>query len=105
MANVTVKLSRAYDNPFNKTMFDAIILREPTFRDIYVEGLGAPEELQPNGHGGVLVITNYDVIARYAERLVVSPDHAAIMELSQKDAKAVERAITSFFREPKDVTE
>lgn len=105
MANISVKLSTSYENPFDKTRFDAVVLREPNFRDIYVEGIGAPEELQPNGHGGFIVITNYAAIASYAERLVVSPDHAAILDLGQKDAKAIERAICGFFREQKDATE
>lgn len=105
MAEITIKLSRAYDNPFDKTRFDSVTLREPTFRDIYVEGIGAPEELQPTVNGGFMVITNYDAIARYAERLVVKPDHAAVLDLDQRDAKAMERAITGFFREPRAATE
>lgn len=103
MADITVKLSKIYK--VHDLTFDSVVMREPTFKDIYVDAIGVPEELQPNGRGGVLIITNYEVVGQYVERLAVKPTSDCLLDLSVHDSKALEKAVIGFFREPKDATE
>ncbi len=46
MSTTTVKLSRRYEVP-GATPFDTITLREPTFNDMFMAGLGKPRECSP----------------------------------------------------------
>ncbi|MDB5582833.1 MAG: hypothetical protein JWR80_8009 [Bradyrhizobium sp.] len=97
MTQVIVKLSRSY-TVHNET-FDSVSFREPTYKDIYMDGLGMPEELQPTGNGGAMVVTYYSVIAEYVTRLAVKPTAECLHELSATDAKKIERTISGFFRD------
>jgi hypothetical protein len=95
----TVTLSRKY-TAFDKT-FDTVRLREPTYKDMYVSGLGAPEELQPTPGGGYILLTNYEVISRYIDRLAVEPTSEHLDGLSATDGTRIAKAVSAFFREPK----
>jgi hypothetical protein len=95
--SVTVKLGRRYTA--HDQSFDSVTLREPTFSDIYVDGLGEPEEAQPLPGGGYMVVTNYPVIAQYVERLAIAPTFECLTQLSPTDSRRVKKAITGFFRE------
>jgi hypothetical protein len=97
VADVTVPLSRTYT--VHREVFDRVVLREPTFRDIYMDGLGEPEELQPVGNGGVMVVTDYAAVARYVERLAVKPTAECLMDLSAADSRRLKKAVCGFFRE------
>lgn len=98
----TVPLSRRY-SAFDKT-FDSVRLREPTYKDIYMSGLGAPTEFQPNGQGGYVIITNYKVIAEYIDKIAVDPPSECLHALSALDSEELEKAVISFFRRPKAST-
>lgn len=103
MAQTIVKLSRRYEVP-GAEPFDSITLREPTYQDVFMDGLGFPREAQPNGHGGMMLITLTSTIDAYAQRLIVKPGYEAIAGLSAVDARRVQDAITDFFLEPATAT-
>lgn len=94
-----VQLSRRYEVP-GWEPFDSVTLREPTYQDIFMDGLGFPRELQPNGHGGLMLITLTSTVDAYAQRLVEKPGYQAIAVLSALDARRVQDAIIGFFSEP-----
>lgn len=96
MADKTVKLSRRYEVP-GEEPFDSVTLREPTYQDIVMDGLGYPQELQPNGHGGSMIVTYHSVVDAYAQRLIKTPKYDAISGLSVEDTRTVEEAICGFF--------
>jgi hypothetical protein len=102
MADKIVPLSRRYEVP-GEEPFDSITLREPTYQDIVMDGLGYPQELQPNGHGGSMIVTYYSVVDAYAQRLIKAPQYGAVSRLSVEDTRTVEEAICGFFltRAPK----
>lgn len=100
MPDTVVQLSRSYQNPFNGTSFNTVTLREPRYGDVFADGMGPPYELQPNGSGGAMVVTHYEVIRSYVERLVTAPDLGALTELSASDAMKLSKAVTDFFSEP-----
>ena len=95
----TVTLTRSY-TAFDKT-FSTVRLKEPTYKMIYVEALGAPVEWQPVAGGGQMIITNYEAIARYIDRIAVEPTSECLDDLSPIDAQRLETAVIGFFREPR----
>lgn len=106
MQNVTVKLSRSYENPHaGGTRFDSVVLREPTYSDVYASGLGRPFEFHPTPGGVMIVETRYQAIGEYIDRLAVEPPAECLSQLSAVDAMRLQRAITDFFREPETSTE
>ncbi len=96
MANKTVKLSKRYEPP-GETPFDHITLREPSYQDIVMSGLGFPQEGQPNGQGGVVIMTFWPVIDDYVRRLIVAPEYKDIASLNFVDTKALQDAVCGFF--------
>ncbi|SMD18483.1 hypothetical protein [Rhizobium sp. RU36D] len=95
---VTVKLSREYR--VGDVTFDAVELREPTYKDAFMDGIGRPEEWQPAGKGSVMRISYPDVIDKYLQKLITSPGYEKIGQISAADAVRLERAVCDFFREP-----
>lgn len=92
----TITLSREYDDGF-ENKFSHVKLREPTYKDIFMSGLGRPFEWQP-GSNSAIYIAFPDVVAKYVERLLVSPDqYPAIGQLGADDSLRLERAIVGFF--------
>lgn len=96
MADKTIKLSKRYEPP-GELPFESITLREPTYKDIIMSGLGFPQELQPNGHGGSMVVTYHPIVDEYAQRLIVSPEYKDLVGLSFIDTKKLQDAICGFF--------
>jgi len=91
-----ITLTREYDDGFDNK-FQQVKLREPTYKDIFMSGLGRPFEWQP-GSNGAIYIAFPDVVAKYAERLLVTPDqYPAIGQLGPADSLRLERAIVGFF--------
>jgi hypothetical protein len=95
--SVSVKLGASY-TAHGKT-FNTVTLREPTFGDIYVDGLGEPEEVQPTAGGGIMIVTNYLAIGQYLERLAIEPTAECLTTLSASDSRKLKRAITGFFHD------
>lgn len=94
MADKTVELSKSYT--INGKSFDRIELREPTYHDIFVDGLGYPREIQPV-KGGAALMVYPEVVDQYAQRLVIAPGYEFIHELNASDSKKLEGAICGFF--------
>ena len=97
MTDKTVKLSKSYT--VNGTTFDTIVLREPTYNDIFVGGLGYPREIQPS-KGGATVVIYPEVVDAYAQRLVNAPGYEFIGGIGAADAKTLQEAICGFFTVP-----
>jgi hypothetical protein len=97
MAETIVKLSKQYQA--HDKVFDSVCLREPTYTDSHVDGLGVPSEWQPGPNGPVLYIYR-TVIAEYITRLAVEPTADCLSRLSVVDAMRLEKAVRDFFIEP-----
>ncbi|MBB2841465.1 UNVERIFIED_ORG: hypothetical protein GGE64_005248 [Rhizobium etli] len=96
MAEITVKLSRSYE-AHGKT-FHEVVLREPTYSQIYRENLGRPRDWQPTQHGPMLV--KYpDVVDAYLQRICISPGYECIDALNAVDSLRLEEAVAGFFLE------
>lgn len=105
MPNITVELSRYYDDPHSGGIrFNTVELREPTYNDVYASDLGAPFEFHPTPGGGVMVETRYQVIGEYITRLAVRPTGESLTTIAAVDALRLQRAISNFFREPEAQT-
>ncbi|CAD7036388.1 phage tail assembly protein [Pseudorhizobium halotolerans] len=96
----SVKLSKSYSAP-DGTAFDTITLREPTYKDVFMDGLGQPREWQPVA-GGSALLTYPERVDAYAQRLIVKPGYEFISGLTALDALRIEEAICGFFMEPKE---
>jgi hypothetical protein len=96
MANKIVKLSRRYETPGGQP-FDHLELREPVYQDIFIDGLGVPAEMQPNGHGGSMAVIYHSVVDSYAQRLLVVPTYECISQLSPQDSLKLQDEILGFF--------
>jgi hypothetical protein len=93
-----VPLSRSYSLP-DGGKFDAVELREPTYADRHMSGLGAPFDWQPNGKGGQLLIVYPSVVDAYLQRIVVAPGYEHLGAISAVDAGRLEAALIDFFRD------
>lgn len=91
-----VKLSQTYTA--HDKVFDTITLREPTFSELFIDGLGRPFDFQPTP-SGVARITYPEVVDRYAQTLITEPGYECITAISAVDALRLEAAIVDFFRE------
>ncbi|MBY5709712.1 hypothetical protein [Rhizobium leguminosarum] len=99
MAEKIVKLSKSYTA--HEKPFDAVTLREPTYSEIFRDGLGRPSDWQPTQHGPMLV--KYpEVVDAYLQRICVSPGYESIGVLNAIDSLKLEEAVTDFFREKKE---
>lgn len=103
MADTSVPLTKRYDQP-GAVPFDRILLREPTYEDIYPSGLGMPMEVQPGPQGSRMVVAYPVTIDAYLQRLVVSPGYDAVRMLGAIDAIRLERAVCGFFMDAADST-
>jgi hypothetical protein len=95
MTQTVVTLSKSYI-AHDKT-FDKITLREPTYKEIYMDGLGRPQEWQPTNGGGAVLVTYSSVVDEYLQKLVVDPGYECIGALNAADAMKLERAVCGFF--------
>lgn len=96
MATVPVKLSRSYT--VHAETFDTVELREPTYKDIYMSGLGLPFDWQKSG-GNMVRIEYPEVIDAYVRRLAMAPTAENLTELSAVDSKRIVSALFDFFFE------
>lgn len=90
-----VPLSKTYK--VNDKSFDHILLREPTFKETHMAGLGVPQEMQPGPRGSTMLVTYPEVVDAYAQRLIVEPGYEYVAEISALDAMTLQRAICGFF--------
>ena len=95
--DVVVSLSRSYD-AHGKT-FDSVTLREPTYRETHMEGLGRPYDWQSSGDSAMRVVFPV-VVDSYLQRIVKAPGYECIGLISAIDANRLEKAVCDFFREP-----
>jgi len=99
MADTIVKLSKSY-SAGDKT-FDSVALREPTYRDVFVSGLGQPREWQPAKGGTAVRVIFPDVVDSYLQKLITAPGYEFIGGISAVDGLRLEEAVCDFFTEPK----
>ena len=94
----TIKLSRRYEVP-GAEPFDSITLREATYNDLFLSGLGKPFDFQVAK--GIPVRVAYpEIVDQYVMRLIKTPDYQSIGQIAAIDALKLEAAICDFFREP-----
>lgn len=82
--------------------FSKIVLREPTYEDIFPSGLGMPMEVQPGPHGSRMVVAYPVTVDAYLQRLVVSPGYDAVRLVGALDAIRLEKAVCGFFMDAAD---
>lgn len=97
MSKISVPLSKPYEG--HEGSFSSVELREPTFKEIYIDGRGEPQQWQPGPNGGHVLITLPDVINSYVECLAVSPTAESLAQLNAKDSRALAYAVLGFFRD------
>lgn len=98
MARHTVELSQKYQG--HDGFFDRVVLREPTYKEIFIDGLGRPQEWQMGAPGKAMLLTFPDVIDAYVQRLAVEPEAEMLAGLSAVDCMRLEKAVCGFFQEP-----
>jgi hypothetical protein len=94
----TIELSREY--AIGGLKFKTVTLREPTYFDVYMAGLGKPFEWQFTPAGSPMRVVIPEVVAGYVSRIALSPPADCIREISAFDAVKLEDAICGFFTEP-----
>lgn len=97
MPTITVPLSRSYEG--HEGPFSSIELREPTYKEIYIDGLGEPQQWQPGTNGHPMLITLPDIINAYVDLLAVKPTSDVLGQLNPKDSKALARTVIGFFQD------
>lgn len=97
---VTVQLSKEYT--VGGSRFSEVVLREPTYADIFMSGLGEPAEWQPIGAGGMGRIVYPERVDAYLQRLVKEPGYELIAVLSSRDALKLRDEVLGFFRPKAD---
>lgn len=90
-----VILSKTY-TAHDKT-FDRVILREPTYKEIYLDDLGRPRDWQQTATGSPVLVTYPSVVDAYLQRIVVEPGYECILGLNAVDAQKLEHAVCAFF--------
>lgn len=98
MGDVIVKLSRRYQA--HGDPFDSVTLREPTYKDIFMDGLGEPQQWQRGPNNIPVLITLPDVVDGYVQKLAINPTADELTMLGTRDALALQKAVLDFFREP-----
>jgi hypothetical protein len=94
MADGIVLLSKSYTA--HETTFDRIVLREPTYKEIFMDGHGKPEEWQMTKAGPVRVV-HPAIVDAYVQELIVEPGYDRIGRLNAIDSLKLEREICDFF--------
>lgn len=98
----TVTLSRSYTADDKK--FSTVELREPTYADVFMSGIGVPRDIQPVAGGGMAFLSYPERFDQYLQRLIVSPGYEYISGVAAIDALKLEEAVYDFFREPADAS-
>lgn len=97
-----VQLSKTYT--VDDVKFDSIELREPTYADTFMSGIGEPREWQPVAGGGMAVLVYPERIDQYAQRLIEKPGYEFVHAISATDALRLQNAICGFFQERPDAS-
>lgn len=95
----TVDLTKSYtghQGPFSK-----VELREPTYKDVFIDGLGVPYQWMPVAGSGFVRMLLPEVIDQYVTRLAVNPTGESLTVLGAIDAMRLADAVCDFFMEPK----
>ncbi|NTF32304.1 hypothetical protein [Rhizobium skierniewicense] len=95
MAGKIIPLSRKYEFPGIEP-FDAVTLRSPTYREIFIDGIGEPREVHVVA-GQPMVVTHYEAIDRHLMNICKSPSYDALAVLEAVDAIDVANAVCDFF--------
>lgn len=99
MPEKIVKLSRKYEFPGGDP-FDEVRLRPPTYKEIFMDGIGEPRETHLVA-GQPMVVTHYEAIDRHLINICQSPRYDALSALEAHDAIDVAEAVCDFFmRQP-----
>lgn len=98
-----VKLRKQYTTHDGKA-FQTVELREPTYKDVFMDGLGEPREWQPVVGGGAAMLVYPERVDQYLQRLVVSPGYEYLHLLDAVDSLRLQRAVCDFFREEPDAS-
>ena len=101
MTDQIVKLSRRYEVA-GEAPFDEVVLREPTYHEIFVSGLGRPVEWQQSKTGEFVRIVYAEIIDAYVVKLIKTPSYGAISGLDAVDALALAEEVCGFFRAKPD---
>jgi len=88
-------LSKKY-TAHDKT-FDRVVLREPTYKEIYMDDLGRPRDWQRTADGSPVLVTYPSVVDAYLRRIIVEPGYDCIAGLNAVDAQKLEHAVCDFF--------
>ena len=97
MASSFVKLSKSYI--VHDVVFDTVELREPTYKDIYMSGLGLPFDWQLGQGGNMVRIVYPSIVDTYIRRLAKAPSAENLAELSAIDTARLVAALFDFFIE------
>ncbi|WP_438752063.1 hypothetical protein [Pararhizobium sp. O133] len=97
MARLIIPLGQTYT--VHDKVFSEVVLREPSYKEIFMDGLGRPQDWQPTPDGAV-VVTYPSVVDAYLQKIVVEPGYECLSGLAALDAIKLERAVCGFFREP-----
>ncbi len=95
MAEKIVELSRKYEVPGIEP-FDKVRLRAPTYREIFINGIGEPREVHIVA-GQPMVVTHYEAIDGHLRNVCLSPSYDALAALEAHDAIEVANAVCDFF--------
>jgi len=98
----TVTLSRIYTAD-DKT-FSTVEIREPTYADVFMSGIGMPRDIQPVAGGGMAFLSYPERFDEYLQRLIVSPGYEYIGGIAAIDALKLQEAVSDFFREQPDAS-
>jgi hypothetical protein len=98
MSTTSVKLTKAYTSGAEPVTFDQVDLREPTYNEIFVVGIGEPRELQPVP-GGAAFLVYPERVDQYLQRICVSPGYEYLHVLNAVDSLRLQNAVCGFFRE------
>lgn len=99
MAERIISLSRKYEFP-GVEPFSEVRLRAPTYKEIFMDGIGEPRETHVVA-GQPMVVTHYEAIDRHLLNICRSPSYDALSVLEAHDAIEVAEAVCDFFmRQP-----
>lgn len=99
MAERIIPLSRRYEF-LGVQPFSEVRLRAPTYKEIYMDGIGEPRETHVVA-GQPMVVTHYEAIDRHLLNVCLSPSYDALSVLEAHDAIEVAEAVCDFFmRQP-----
>ncbi|MBP2560850.1 hypothetical protein J2857_003619 [Neorhizobium galegae] len=94
MVDKVVTLTRTYSA--GGATFSSVTLREPTYNEIFMSGIGEPQEWQPVP-GGQALLTYPERVDAYMQILVRQPGYEYLSGLGTIDAIRLKAAVCDFF--------